>query len=318
MEGRELDALTDAGLAQAVDRVSVFARATPQHKHRLTGALQAQGEVVAVTGDGVNDAPALKAADIGIAMGLRGTDAAKEAADIVLADDNFVTVGTGIFEGRRIFDNLSKGVRYYLSVKVALVAVFVASLLLALPFPFSPIQIILLELFMDLGASASFVAEPAEPSIDRRPPRDPRVPFLNRTMVAWIFAGGAALLVAVFTPYWYLQSQGEAVAVARTAAFSAWLVGHVLLAYVSRSSTDPLHRIGFLSNHVMDLWAAGAMLFLALVLTVPAVGEQLGIVPISGSLLAIVVGIAVLCMAVFELVKVGSAHAAREVGVGAS
>jgi Ca2+-transporting ATPase len=166
LEGRELDALSDARLRKTVQEVSVFARTTPQHKHRLTEALQAQGEVVAVPGAGVNDTLALKGADIGIAMGLKGTDAAKEAADIVLADDNFVTVGKGIFEGRRIFDNLSKGVRYYLSVKVALVAVFVASLVLGLPFPFSPIQIILLELFMDLGASASFVAEPPEPSID--------------------------------------------------------------------------------------------------------------------------------------------------------
>jgi Ca2+-transporting ATPase len=314
MEGRELDALTDVGLAQAVDRVSVFARATPQHKHRLTGALQAQGEVVAVTGDGVNDTLALKAADIGIAMGLRGTDAAKEAADIVLADDNFVTVGRGIFEGRRIFDNLSKGVRYYLSVKVALVAVFVASLLLLLPFPFSPIQIILLELFMDLGASASFVAEPAEPSIDRRPPRDPRLPFLDRTMVTWVVAGGAALLTAVLVPYWYLQSRGEPVAVAQTAAFSAWLVGHVLLAFVSRSSVDPLYRVGFLSNRVMLIWAAGAMLFLALALTVPAIGSRLGLAPIGGAAIALVVGVAVLCMGAYKVARVVSARAAKRDG----
>ena len=112
----------------------------PNTGSRLVKALQANGEVVAVTGDGVNDSLALKGADIGIAMGIKGTDAAKEAADIVLADDNFTTIGKGIFEGRRIFDNLSKGVKYYLSVKIALVAVFCATLIFAFPFPFSPVR----------------------------------------------------------------------------------------------------------------------------------------------------------------------------------
>ena len=304
LEGRELEAMPDGELRSAAGRVSVFARATPEHKYRLLRALQENGEIVAVTGDGVNDTLALKGADIGIAMGIKGTDAAKEAADIVIADDNFITLGRGIFEGRRIFDNLSKGVRYYLSVKVALIAIFAASLALGLPFPFSPIQIILLELFMDLGASASFVAEPAEPSIDRRPPRDPRVPFLDAGMVTGIALGGFALWLAVFAPYGFSLSAGISPDLARTYAFSAWMVGHVLLALFSRSAHDPLYRIGLFTNRVLLLWMAGALGFLAAILLVPAAGQHLNVVPVTPPAIAAVVVFVFLCMAGFELVKI--------------
>ncbi|MDD1699384.1 MAG: HAD-IC family P-type ATPase, partial [Methanoregula sp.] len=304
LDAQSLDALSDAEIRDLVKKISVFARAVPEHKYRIVKALQDNGEVVAVTGDGVNDSLALKGADIGIAMGIKGTDAAKEAADIVLADDNFVTVGKGIFAGRRIFDNLSKGVKYYLSVKVALVAVFCASLVLALPFPFSPIQIILLELFMDLGASASFVAEPAEPSVDVRPPRDPRSPFLNTPMLTGIALGGIALFMTVFLTYWLALHQGFDGTSAGTAAFSAWILGHILLAFVSRSTHDPLYRIGIFTNRVMVLWAAGAFLFLGLALSVPLIGQRVGISGITIGNFMMIALIAVVFMAGFEVNKI--------------
>jgi Ca2+-transporting ATPase len=304
IDGRELDGIPDAELGDRAGKVSVFARVTPEHKYRLVKALQDQGEVVAVTGDGVNDSLALKGADIGIAMGIRGTDAAKEAADIVIADDNFITIGKGVFEGRRIFDNLTKGVKYYLSVKLALIAIFAASLAFSLPFPFSPIQIILLELFMDLGASAAFVAEPAEPSIDRRPPRDPRVPFLDRPMIAGIVLGGLALWLAVFAPYLASLRLGMPPGVARTYAFSAWIGGHVLLALFSRSARDPLSRIGFLTNRALILWMAGALGFLAAALLVPAVGTRLNMVPVGAAGLAALALFVIACMIGFEIRKI--------------
>jgi P-type Ca2+ transporter type 2C len=307
LEGRDLDARSDADLRAVAESASVYARATPEHKYRLVKALQENGEVVAVTGDGVNDTLALKGADIGIAMGIKGTDAAKEAADIVIADDNFITIGKGVFEGRRIFDNLTKGVRYYLSVKIALIAIFAASLAFGLSFPFSPIQIILLELFMDLGASASFVAEPAEPSIDRRPPRDPRVPFLDRAMVTGIALGGIALWVAVFAPYRAALWLGIPLAAAQTYAFSAWMVGHVLLALFSRSAHDPLYRIGFLSNRVLLAWMAGALGLLAVAILVPAAGQHLNLVPVTLAGFASVAIFALVCMAGFELAKIWKA-----------
>ncbi|MGA2933568.1 MAG: cation-transporting P-type ATPase [Methanomicrobiales archaeon] len=317
LEGRDLDGMSDEELRAVVGKVSVFARATPEHKYRLVKALQEDGEVVAVTGDGVNDSLALKGADIGIAMGIKGTDAAKEAADIVIADDNFITIGKGVFEGRRIFDNLSKGVRYYLSVKIALIAVFAASLVFSIPFPFSPIQIILLELFMDLGASASFVAEPAEPSIDRRPPHDPSVPFLNGAMISGIAAGGFALWVAVFAPYWVTLAENVPLPMAQTYAFSAWMIGHVLLALFSRSARDPLYRIGLFSNRVLLVWMAGALGFLAAALLVPAVGQHLNVVPVTPAGTAVLILFVILCMAGFELTKiVKAARGAPTQGLG--
>jgi len=189
-------------------------------------------------------------------------------------------------------------------VKVALIAIFAASLALSLTFPFSPIQIILLELFMDLGASASFVAEPAEPSIDRRPPRDPRVPFLDRAMITGIAAGGIALWTAVFVTYGASIRLGLPLPLAQTYAFSAWMIGHVLLALFSRSAHDPLYRIGVFSNRVLLLWMAGALGFLAAAILIPALGQHLNIVPVTLPGITAVVIFAFLCMVGFELARV--------------
>ncbi|MDQ4116699.1 MAG: cation-transporting P-type ATPase, partial [Actinomycetota bacterium] len=174
VSGRELDGLDDEQLADAAARTSVFARVSPEHKLRLVGALQARGEVVAMTGDGINDAPALSAADVGVAMGASGTDVARDAADLVLTDDNMATVTRAVGEGRTLYDNLRKGVRYYLACKAGLIATTAAGVAVGLPIPFAPIQIVVLEMFMDIAGSATFAAEPGERDRMNRPPRDPR------------------------------------------------------------------------------------------------------------------------------------------------
>ncbi len=176
----------------------IFARTTPEDKLRLVRLMRENGEIVAVTGDGVNDAPALKEAHIGIAMGIRGTDVAKETADMVLADDNFATITMAVKEGRKIFANLRKGVRYYLACKIALVACFLLPIALGAPLPFAPIQIIVLELFMDLAASATFVAEPQEAGAMQKPPLDPTEKFLNRTMLTTMALGALSLFCCRF------------------------------------------------------------------------------------------------------------------------
>jgi len=259
LTGPEISAMDDAKLGEAVKNTSVFARITPEHKLRIVKLLKENGQIVAVTGDGVNDAPALKEAAIGIAMGVRGTDAAKEAADMVLTDDNFVSIGSAVREGRKIFDNLRKGVKYYLAVKVALVLIFLLPIVLNVPLPFAPIQIILLEMFMDLAASSGFVAEGFESDLMKRPPRDPKAKFLDRGTLTGIFASALSLFVAVSFCYLVAYYRTNNLVYAQTVAFSAWIISHIFLAFVRRSENEPLLKRGLFSNRVMVLWAIAAV-----------------------------------------------------------
>jgi len=276
LTGEELQPLSDADLQNVVKDTSIFARTTPEDKYRLVKALHANGEVVAVTGDGVNDTLALKGADVGIAMGLKGTDAAKEAADVVLTDDNFVTIGQATFEGRKFFDNLRKGLKYYLAIKAALISILFIPAVLGWTLPLAPIQIIVLELFMDLAASAGFVTEPPELSIYTRKPRSPKAKFPDTKMQLDLGICAALLFAAVMVPYLYAKFglNGSAAEI-QTFAFSAWIMGHVILAFIMRSETEPLYVLGPFSNKVMDLWAILAFGFLFVALAVPAVNAQL-------------------------------------------
>jgi Ca2+-transporting ATPase len=256
-------------LKEELKTTSIFARITPEHKLRIVRLLKGMGQVVAVTGDGVNDAPALKEAAIGISMGLKGTDAAKEAADMILTDDNFVSIGSAVREGRKIFDNLKKGIRYYLSVKVALVLIFLLPILLGLPLPFAPIQIILLEMFMDLAASSGFVAEGMEPDIMKRPPRNPQEKLLNKRTLTGIFVGAVCLFLAVSLCYLVTYYRTGYLVYAQTAAFATWILSHIFLAFNTRSETEPLIRRGLFSNKVMVVWGVAAIVMLMSVTVVP-------------------------------------------------
>lgn len=279
--GGELDKLSDDDLRESVKKVSIFARTTPQHKYRIVLALQKNGEVVAVTGDGINDALALKAADIGIAMGIRGTDVAKEAAEVVLADDNYITIVQGIFEGRKFFDNLQKGIKYYLSIKFALILIFLLPIILKIPLPFSPIQIIVLELFMDLAASAGFVGEPQEKSIYSRQPRNPKENIFGGKAIADIFIKGIFLFIAVMLVYFYTLSKNFGAIESQTLAFSAWIFGHITLAYISRSDKENIFSLGVFKNKIINIWAIAAISFLAAAIYTPALSERFNLSAIT-------------------------------------
>ncbi len=277
LTGNEIAKMSDADLKEALKDTFVFARVTPEDKLRLVRLLKENGEVVAVTGDGINDAPALKEAHIGIAMGTRGTDVAKEAASMILTDDNFATIETAVKEGRKLFGNLRKGVRYYLACKVALVSIFIVPIILGIPLPFAPIQIIVLELFMDLAASATFVAEPEETGAMQKPPIDPKEKFLNKPMLRRLFLGALSLFIAVTATFlfaWYTTSD---ITYARTIAFATWMFGHIFLALNFRSEREPLIKEGLLSNKVMLLWALIVFVTLILGTSLPVIQTSLQI-----------------------------------------
>ena len=301
--GDDIARMTDDELKKALVDTRVFARTTPEDKLRLVRLLRENGEIVAVTGDGVNDAPALKEAHIGIAMGIRGTDVAKDAADMVLADDNFTTIQTAVKEGRKIFANLRKGVRYYLACKIALVASFLLPIALGVPLPFAPIQIIVLELFMDLGASAAFVAEPEEAGSMKKPPADPNEKFLNRNLALSLIMGAASLFAAVSASYLLTWYQTQNLALSQTMAFATWMVGHIFLAFNFRSEKEPLAKLGLLSNKVMVLWAVVVAVTLLLGTNLPFMDVSLKITSLSLSNWAIVLAVAFAATFWMELKK---------------
>jgi P-type Ca2+ transporter type 2C len=284
----EAESWTDEELAARSAAGAVFARARPEDKLRIVRAATASGQVVAVTGDGVNDAPALQAAAIGVAMGRGGSDVAREAGDLVLTDDNFATLALATSEGRRLYENLRKAVRYYLAIKVALVTVSLVAVVGGLPLPFTPVQIVLLELLMDLGASFAFVHQAAESDLMQRPPRDPKRPFLDRSMVAGIAAGGLTLAVLSGGAY-LLALPTLGVDSARTLALVTWLIGHAVLGIVMGWERRPVAPRALLRNRWMLAWAGAAAAFALALLTAPPFAAVLhaGPVPPLAGLLAV-------------------------------
>lgn len=291
--GLELDALSDEALKEIIEEVPIYARITPEHKLRIVHALREKGEVIAVTGDGINDAPALAAADIGVAMGKSGSDIAREAADVILVDDNFATLVQAIKEGRLLFANLRKAIRYYLACKVALILTTLLPVFLKIPVPFSPIQIILLELFMDLGASTAFVVERAESDLMHSPPRNPKARFMDPDMVKSILGSAMGLFGAVFLAYLMTWLNGLELIKAQTIAFVTWLSGHVLLAWNLRTEQEPLSSFGLFSNPILTVWGLTTAIFIWIIIQIPYLQEAFKTVPLNGQEWALAVSMAI-------------------------
>jgi len=303
MLGREIEGMSKDELKEEVDSINIFARTTPEHKLKIIEALKDKGEQVAVTGDGINDAPALKKADIGVSMGKTGTDVARESSDMILLDDNFATITYAVEQGRKLYDNLRKGVRYYLSVKVALIVIFLLPILFGVQLPFAPIQIILLELFMDLAASATFVVEPSETDVMKKPPRSPKAKFMDKEMNLGILMGAISLIGAVLIIYFIFLPITDN-QTARTIAFATWMVSHILLAFNMRTIRDPLKNVGFFSNKMMILWATAGIGVTFLLVYIPVLQDILRVTAINPIIWLIIFGISIAFSFWMELVKI--------------
>jgi magnesium-transporting ATPase (P-type) len=251
LTGAEIETLDEAALRLAVRDVDLFARASPEHKLRLVEALQANGEVVAMTGDGVNDAPALKRADVGVAMGRKGTEAAKEAGDMVLADDNFASIAAAVEEGRTVYDNLRKAIVYIQPTNIGEASMVLIAVLLGMTLPITPVQILWVNMVTAVTLSLAIAFEQPEPGIMARPPRDPREPLVNGFML-WRIAFVAALLAATsFGIFLWEIERGMELEVARTAAVNTLVMGEIVYLFNCRRLTDSvLSKDGLLGNPI--------------------------------------------------------------------
>ncbi len=239
LTGSDLEALDDDELRRRAIETSVFARTSPEHKLRLVKALQAEGEVVAMTGDGVNDAPALKRADIGIAMGRKGSEAAKEASEMVLADDNFATIDAAVEAGRTVYDNLKKAIIFLLPVNGGESASLIAAIVLGMTLPISPVQILWVNMVSSVALAMSLAFEPADPDVMTRPPRPPDEPILSGFLVWRIFLVSALFLAGVFGMFAHAKAQGLDVEEARTIAVNTLVVMEIFYLFTVRHLFTP-------------------------------------------------------------------------------
>ena len=300
--GRDLDLLGAAGLAERIDAVSVYSRVSPEHKLMIIQALQERGEVVAMTGDGVNDAPALKRSDIGVAMGITGTDVAKEASDMVLLDDNFATIVSAVEEGRTIYDNIVRFIGFSVSGNLGKILAVMLLPFLGLPNPLTPLQLLWLNLLTDGLLGLGMGVERPEPDVMGRRPISPTAQIFDRRMIRYtLLAGGTIGLTTILLVrhYWSSHPAG----LWQTVLFSSLACAQIGQAMAQRSSRYSFFHMGLLTNPLLLSMVCAVVVLQSAVVYLPALQTVFKTVPLDSATLGWVVVPGIIVFIVLELVK---------------
>ncbi len=281
ISGAEIDALSDEELSRALEDTTVFARVSPQHKVRIVDALKKKGHVVGMTGDGVNDAPALKRADIGIAMGITGTDVTKQTADMVLTDDNFASIISAVEQGRIIFSNIRKFVFFLLSCNLGEIGTIFLGTLFGWPVPLTAIQLLWMNLLTDGAPALALGMEKGEPGIMRLPPRPTKEPIINRPMLLALAVQTVAITAVSLFAFWIGSTVFGGEAEAHTMAFVVLSGCQLIRAYTNRSEHASVFAIGVFSNKWMQYAVALSAVLLLAVVYIPGVNRVFNTVPLT-------------------------------------
>ena len=299
--GLELDKMSDEELEQKIEKISVYARVSPENKIRIVNAWQKKDHIVSMTGDGVNDAPALKKADIGVAMGITGTEVSKDAASMILADDNFATIIKAVANGRTVFENIKNAIMYLLSGNLSAIITVLFASIGGFSVPFIAVQLLFINLVTDSLPALAIGVEPGAPDVLDRKPRDPKVGILDKSLVTKVGLQGLIIAVGVITAF--MIGRQTSPAVACTMAFSTLTFARLLHGFNCRSQHS-IFKIGFKNNwYSLAAFAVGTLL-LALILFVPALHGLFAVTPLTGKQLFWIIGLAVMPTVLIQIVKV--------------